>query len=286
VGAGLTPVDVISVESIGIPAGPTDPPALIPRGEVVPSEGIAVSGSSTSTWPNAGPAHNKDQAVTAISNGLVPDTPIRAVGFATISRGAKLSDIGQSQATSVSMLAVKRSGWLARRIRATELPIPFGRVSSGRCPISCPAPRPASPVLCRMSKASLAPLRSLEISAESEWPERRSRTAVTSSDSPKVDNGRPFVLAQLNTHLLFWPRFNRAWPWFHLRAVECGFLNSSSIRSEGIRLVPFACYKVKRKFSWTGRARSRSRSMIYDEKHLSNRNVSLGEILAALWSAP
>jgi hypothetical protein len=49
VGAGLTPSDVISVESIGIPAGPTDPPGLIPRGEVVPSEGIAVSGSSTST---------------------------------------------------------------------------------------------------------------------------------------------------------------------------------------------------------------------------------------------
>jgi hypothetical protein len=103
VGAGLTPDDVISVESIGIPAGPTDPPALIPRGEVVPSEGIAVSGSSTSTWANAGPAH-KDQAVTAINNGFMPGPPIRAVGFAMISRGAKLSDIGQSQATSVSML--------------------------------------------------------------------------------------------------------------------------------------------------------------------------------------
>jgi hypothetical protein len=71
VGAGLTPSDVISVESIGIPAGPTDPPGLIPRGEVVPSEGIAVSGSTTSTWANAGPAHNKDQAVTAINNGLM-----------------------------------------------------------------------------------------------------------------------------------------------------------------------------------------------------------------------
>ena len=71
VGAGLTPSDWISVASIGIPAGPIDPPGLIPRGEVVPSEGIAVSGSTTSTWANAGPAHNKDQAVTAINNGLM-----------------------------------------------------------------------------------------------------------------------------------------------------------------------------------------------------------------------
>jgi hypothetical protein len=95
VGAGLTPSDVISVESIGIPAGPTDPPGLIPRGEVVPSEGMVVSGSPTSTWANAGPAHSKDQAVTAINNGLMQESPIRAIGFATISLGA-LSDIGHS----------------------------------------------------------------------------------------------------------------------------------------------------------------------------------------------
>jgi hypothetical protein len=81
VGAGLTPSELISVESIGIPAGPTDPPALIPRGEVVPSEGTAVRGSSTSTWASAGPAHNKDQAVSAINNDLI-HTSIRAVGLA------------------------------------------------------------------------------------------------------------------------------------------------------------------------------------------------------------
>jgi hypothetical protein len=95
VGAGLTPSDAISVEPIGIPAGPTDPPALIPRGEVVPSEGIAVRGSSSSTWANAGPAHSKDQAVTAINNGLMQDTPLRAIGFAAILPGARLSDIGR-----------------------------------------------------------------------------------------------------------------------------------------------------------------------------------------------
>ena len=47
VGAGLTPSDGISVASIGIPVAPTDPPGLIPSGEVVPSDGIAVSGSTT-----------------------------------------------------------------------------------------------------------------------------------------------------------------------------------------------------------------------------------------------
>ena len=59
----------------------TDPPALIPRGEVVPSEGTAVRGSSTSTWANAGPAHNRDQAVTAIKNDLIY-TSTRTVGLA------------------------------------------------------------------------------------------------------------------------------------------------------------------------------------------------------------
>jgi hypothetical protein len=93
VGAGLTPGELISVEPIGIPAGPTDPPALMPRGEVVPSEGTAVRGSSTSTWANAGPAHNRDPAVRAINNDLMQDTAISAIGFAAISPGARLSDI-------------------------------------------------------------------------------------------------------------------------------------------------------------------------------------------------
>ncbi|WP_029582634.1 hypothetical protein [Bradyrhizobium sp. URHD0069] len=47
VGAGLTPGDVISVAPIGIPVPPTDPSGPIPSGEVTPSEGVAVSGSST-----------------------------------------------------------------------------------------------------------------------------------------------------------------------------------------------------------------------------------------------
>jgi hypothetical protein len=68
-GAGLTPGDAISVEPKGIPVPPTDAPAPIPSGEVTPSEGVAVSGSSI--WANAGPAHNKDQAVATINNGLI-----------------------------------------------------------------------------------------------------------------------------------------------------------------------------------------------------------------------
>jgi hypothetical protein len=47
VGAGLTPGEVISVAPIGIPVPPTDPSGPIPSGEVTPSEGVAVSGSST-----------------------------------------------------------------------------------------------------------------------------------------------------------------------------------------------------------------------------------------------
>src|SRR6266404_733960 len=69
VGAGLTPGDAISVEPSGMPVVPTDPFAPIPSGEVLPSEGMAVSGSSI--WANAGPAHNKDQAVATINNGFI-----------------------------------------------------------------------------------------------------------------------------------------------------------------------------------------------------------------------
>ncbi len=124
VGAGLTPSDVTSVEPSGIPVVPTDPLAPIPSGEVAPSEGTAVSGSSgSSTWAKAGPAHNKHQAVATINNGLMkasPDEsgstaaiaeklggvlrsrsalPRRApmpISFATISLGARLSNISKS----------------------------------------------------------------------------------------------------------------------------------------------------------------------------------------------
>jgi hypothetical protein len=64
VGAGLTPSDMSSVASSGIPAAPTDPSGPNPSGEVAPSEGMAVSGSST--WANAGPQHNNGKPTAAI----------------------------------------------------------------------------------------------------------------------------------------------------------------------------------------------------------------------------
>jgi hypothetical protein len=70
VGAGLTPGDVSSVASSGIPVAPTDPPGLNPRGEVTPTVGIAVSGSPISTWANAG-LHNNGKPTTAIQKRFI-----------------------------------------------------------------------------------------------------------------------------------------------------------------------------------------------------------------------
>jgi hypothetical protein len=125
VGAGLTPSDGISVASIGIPVAPTDPPGLIPSGEVVPSDGIAVSGSTTSTWAKAGLAHSNDQAVATIKKSLVedfrfehrPPASWRApmpIGFSTISLGAKLSDIAQSLVSDIAqslVIAFRCQSW-------------------------------------------------------------------------------------------------------------------------------------------------------------------------------
>jgi hypothetical protein len=64
VGAGLTPVDMSSVAPSGIPVAPTDASGPIPSGVVAPSEGIAVSGSST--WAHAGLQHNNGKPTAAI----------------------------------------------------------------------------------------------------------------------------------------------------------------------------------------------------------------------------
>jgi hypothetical protein len=75
VGAGLTPSDVSSVAPSGTPLAPTDELGPMPSGEVAPSVGIVVSGSST--WANVGPAQNKEQAVATINNGLIEKLPDR-----------------------------------------------------------------------------------------------------------------------------------------------------------------------------------------------------------------
>jgi hypothetical protein len=76
VGAGLTPSVVISVDSSGIPVAPTDPTGPRPSGEVLPSEGMAVSGSST--WANAGLVHSNGQAVATIKKRFMEVSPICA----------------------------------------------------------------------------------------------------------------------------------------------------------------------------------------------------------------
>ena len=134
VGAGLTPSEVISVESSGIPAGPIDPPEFIPSGVVTPSGGVAVSGSST--WANAGPAPNRHQAIPAISNGLTRDVKLprmrrsevercdpaapMSICVATISPGARLSDIVQPLVGSASARSTVLGS--LRRIRVAERP--------------------------------------------------------------------------------------------------------------------------------------------------------------------
>jgi hypothetical protein len=80
VGNGLTPRELISVASSGTPAGPTDPLAPIPNGEVAPTEGIAESGSvgESSIWANAGLAQSNGQAVATIRKSLIGNSPICA----------------------------------------------------------------------------------------------------------------------------------------------------------------------------------------------------------------
>jgi hypothetical protein len=73
VGAGLTPSDVISVEPIGMPVGPTDASGPIPNGEVTPSEGVAVSGSST--WANAGLQPRRADTVAVTNKRLIDVIP-------------------------------------------------------------------------------------------------------------------------------------------------------------------------------------------------------------------
>ena len=188
VGAGLTPSDVSSVASIGIPAAPTDPPGLIPRGEVVPSEGIAVSGSTTSTWANAGLAHSNGQAVATIKKGLMTEfrfergqpalwrAPI-SIGFSTISRGAKLSDIAQS------LVIAFRCQWWRMKLRKNQQ---------------------------RQMFKFLVQRGVFDAAAGS----KRFRQV------PRLACGWLAPPVQLNTSLCFLRRFNRAWPQIQLHDLN------------------------------------------------------------------
>jgi hypothetical protein len=106
VGSGLTPGDVISMAPSGIPVGE---PAT-PSGEVAPIVGVGVTVPSNcpSTCAMATLPTNSAGSRTAASNeNLVGVLRLRtasprrvaaamSIGFATISPGARLSNIGQS----------------------------------------------------------------------------------------------------------------------------------------------------------------------------------------------
>ena len=77
VGAGLTPSELISLESSGIPVPPTDPSVPIPSGEVTPREGVAVIGSST--WANAVLDPKADSISATITNCLIVSSQIQMV---------------------------------------------------------------------------------------------------------------------------------------------------------------------------------------------------------------
>ena len=102
-GSGLTPGDAISVAPIGIPVGETDEPDVIPSGEVALIVGV---GEAIPLTCAIATLLTKSAGSTAAINEylmgalrLRTASPRRAfmpIGFATISLGAKLSDIGQS----------------------------------------------------------------------------------------------------------------------------------------------------------------------------------------------
>jgi hypothetical protein len=103
VGIGLTPGDAISVAPIGIPVGETVEPVAMPRGEVAPMVGVGAAipltcAMATLLMNSAGRTAVINEHLMGVLR-LQTASPRRApasTSFATISLGAKLSDIGQS----------------------------------------------------------------------------------------------------------------------------------------------------------------------------------------------
>jgi hypothetical protein len=102
-GSGLTPGDAISVAPIGIPVGETDEPDAMPSGEVAPMVGVGVAmpltcAMATLLTKSAGRTAAINENLMGVLR-LQTASPRRAsmsIGFAAISFGAKLSDIGRS----------------------------------------------------------------------------------------------------------------------------------------------------------------------------------------------
>jgi hypothetical protein len=103
VGAGLTPGDTISVEPRGMPVGETAEPVPKPSGEVAPMVGVGLAIPLTcamaalqSTSAGRTAAINENLIGVLRMATALPQRALMSISFATIPRGARLSDIGQS----------------------------------------------------------------------------------------------------------------------------------------------------------------------------------------------
>jgi hypothetical protein len=113
VGSGLTPGEVISVEPSGIPVGEPAEPVATPSGEVAPTVGVGVTVPSNcpSTCAIATLQTKSAGRIAATSDNFIDVRGLKAalpatlcrglarrvsIGFATISPGARRSDIDQS----------------------------------------------------------------------------------------------------------------------------------------------------------------------------------------------
>jgi len=127
VGAGLTPGDAISVAPRGMPVGDTVELVPKPSGEVAPIVGVGAAIPLTCAMtPLQTKSAGRTAAISENRIGILrlktapPRRTSTSIGFATISLGARLSDIGRFPSGGACS---------------------FGKLSSGRCSISCPTPR-------------------------------------------------------------------------------------------------------------------------------------------------
>jgi hypothetical protein len=107
VGTGLRPLEVISVEPNGIPAGDAPEPDVMPSGDVAPVIGVGVTDPSNavSACARAALQENSAARITAVDTNffgifrlpteLRRQAPMSLI-FATGSLAVRLSDIGQS----------------------------------------------------------------------------------------------------------------------------------------------------------------------------------------------
>jgi hypothetical protein len=129
VGTGLRPLEVISVEPSGIPAGDAPEPDVMPSGDVAPVIGVGVTDPSNAVSACARAALQKNSAArtTAVDTNLIGifrlPTELRrqaptSVIFATGSLAGRLSDIGQSlnRGEALGLSAAADAQFLVQRL--------------------------------------------------------------------------------------------------------------------------------------------------------------------------